>query len=402
MYDAIIIGAGAAGTATALLLARRGYRILVLERSGIPTDKESAHLIQLPGSERLARWGLLDRLAVSGCPPISRLALDLGDAVIVGAPPARGGVRTLYAPERAVLDRLLADAAVEAGAEVRQGCTVKELLWRDGAIAGVQAVDANGRTIIERARIVVGADGRRSLVAQAVHAPIYHARPPLTFIYAATSTGVPVSGVEMTVRDGQTVVAYPTHGDRTRVIVQGRYADHDAFRADIEGNFARALEQAPALAERVQAGQRQGPITGAAELPNYFRQSHGPGWALVGDAGLHIDPTLAHGIAGSFRDAELLTEALAEGFAGRRPMAEALAEYQGRRDAAALPLFGLITRLAAMTPFTPAAADLMRAVAADPAAADSFIGVLCGVVPEAAFFAPEQIGRLMAQAMVAA
>lgn len=127
MFDAIVVGARCAGSPTAMLLARRGYRVLLLDRARFPSDTISTHWIWPPGVACLKRWGLLDRVVASNCPPIRSLGLDLGAFVLTGVLPAVEGVDEMYAPRRTVLDKLLLDAAAEAGAEVREGFAVTGL-----------------------------------------------------------------------------------------------------------------------------------------------------------------------------------------------------------------------------------------------------------------------------------
>src|SRR6201997_3692007 len=132
MYDAIIVGARAAGSPTAMLLARKGHRVLVVDRASFPSDTLSTHYIHQPGVARLRRWGLLDRLIATGCPPSRRLTFDVGPFALTGTPPPSDGVAEGYAPRRTVLDHLLVEAAAEAGAEVRTGVSVDELVFEDG------------------------------------------------------------------------------------------------------------------------------------------------------------------------------------------------------------------------------------------------------------------------------
>ena len=177
-YDAIVVGARCAGSPTAMLLARKGYKVLVVDRARFPSDTLSTHILHPPGVASLRRWGLLDRVVVTGCPPIHTYAVDFGPFTISGAP-GTDEDPVAYAPRRTVLDKLLVDATVEAGAEVREGFTVSEVVVDDGRVTGVRGHRGDGRTVTERARVVVGADGRHSLVARAVRPEQYHEKPRL-------------------------------------------------------------------------------------------------------------------------------------------------------------------------------------------------------------------------------
>ena len=179
MYDAIVVGARCAGAPTAMLLARKGYRVLLVDRATFPSDLVlSTHFVWQPGIARLQRWGLLDNIRASHCPPIAFFHLDLGPFTLTGAPPPAEGVTTAYSPRRIVLDYALVEAAVAAGAELREGFAVQELLRDGDRVAGIRGRATGGKTVTEGARIVIGADGMHSLVARAVHAEAYHTTTP--------------------------------------------------------------------------------------------------------------------------------------------------------------------------------------------------------------------------------
>jgi 2-polyprenyl-6-methoxyphenol hydroxylase-like FAD-dependent oxidoreductase len=351
MYEAIVIGARCAGSPTAMLLARKGYRVLLLDRCAFPSDTFRNHFIQHSGCVRLHRWGLLERVAASNCPSIREFITDLGDGALAEPIGSSEGVEGTYAPRRYVLDTILVEAAVEAGAQLREQFAVQELLWEAGRVVGVRGRERGGAVVTERARIVIGADGAHSLVAKAVDAPRYDERPALTFGYNSYFSGVPLSGTEVWTRPGERIfINFPTNHGLTCVAMQAPLAGFHAFRADIERNFFGALDRVPELAERVRAGRREERWYGTADLPNFFRKPFGPGWALVGDAGYHKDPILAQGINDAFRDAELLTEAIDAGFAGRAPLEEALAGYERVRNAEAWPTYAANYAAAALAP----------------------------------------------------
>lgn len=400
MYDAIIVGARVAGSPAAMLLARKGYKVLVVDRATFPSDIMSTHYIHQGGVAALQRWGLLDRVAATGCPPMTNIRLDFGPVVLRGAaPPAAGGVTTAYCPRRFLLDKILVDAAVAAGAEVREGFSVQEVLTEDGRVTGIRGRGADGRTVTEQARIVIGADGIHSLVARAVQAPMYHEQPSYNAGYYSYWSDVPVEEVEWYPRVGQMAIAFPTNDGLVcvaGVTSNNRFAE---YRADIEGTFFRVIDEcAPALAQRLRAGTRRERFVGTADMPNFFRVPFGPGWALVGDAGYHKDPITGEGITDAFLGAEFLAEALAAAWSGSEPLDQALAGYQRRRDEAAMPIYELTTQLARMEPPPPDMAELIGALAANQPDTNRFMGLIAGTTPFAEFFAPENIGRIMSQA----
>jgi flavin-dependent dehydrogenase len=402
MYDAIVVGARCAGSPTAMLLARMGYRVLLLDRDAFPSDHMSTHWVHQTGMARLARWGLRDRLVATGCPPITSITMDVGPFALQGSPPPAGDVIEAYCPRRTVLDKLLVDAAVEAGAELRERFAVQELLWDGDRISGVVGRSATGAVTTERARIVIGADGVHSLVARRVEAPTYNDRGALSCAYYSYWSGVPLEGVEFYPRERRGFGALPTHHGLTCVIVGWPHDEFHAFRADIEGNVLKTLELAPGFAERVRDGRREERFTGTAELYNFFRKPYGPGWALVGDAGYHKDSITAQGISDAFRDADLVAEAVDAGLSGRRPIEDAMAEYEERRNDATFPIFGFTCQLASLEPPPPDTQQLFAALQGNQADTDHFMGVLTGTTPVPKFFAPENIGRIMGAAQARA
>ena len=136
-YDAIVVGARGAGSPTAMLHARKGYHVLVVDRAAFPSDTLSTHILHPPGVAALQRWGLLDRLVATGCPPIDTYSFDFGPFTIAGAP-GTAEAPVAYCPRRTVLDKLLVDGAAEAGTEVREEFTVDDLVVDDGQVVGIR------------------------------------------------------------------------------------------------------------------------------------------------------------------------------------------------------------------------------------------------------------------------
>src|SRR5215470_11671978 len=162
MYDAIVIGARCAGSPLSMLLARKRYRVLLVDRATYPSDTISTLYIWPPGVACLKRWGLLDRVRATNAPPTYEMGFDPGPFQLMGTPPPFDGVSEMLGPRRTVLDKLLLDAAAEAGTEVREGITVTGVTSSDGRVTGIRARGRNGAEFEEQARIVIGADGRHS------------------------------------------------------------------------------------------------------------------------------------------------------------------------------------------------------------------------------------------------
>jgi 2-polyprenyl-6-methoxyphenol hydroxylase-like FAD-dependent oxidoreductase len=395
--DVIVIGARCAGSPTAMLLARKGYDVLLLDRATFPSDTISTHLIHPPGLSALKRWGLIERLKATGCPAIHRYAFDMGPFVIEGAPGV-GDDNVSYGPRRTVLDKLLVDAAAESGVEVREGFSVEEIVFEDGQVAGVRGRGAGG-TVTERARVVVGADGSHSAVAKAVSPEEYHQRAPLQVGYYSYWSGLPMHGrFEAYDRGpGRAWATWPTNDDLTLLIMSWPIAEFETNRHDIERHFMEGLDRAPAFAERVRAAQREDRFYGTS-VPNYFRKPFGPGWALVGDAGYLRDFITAQGISDAFRDAESCATALDQWLSGSRDFEAPMSEYQSARDRQVMPIYEFTCNFAMLAPPTPEMQQLFGAVNGNPEAMDGFAQVISGVRSPADYFSEANIGRIFAAA----
>ncbi len=399
MYDAIIVGARCAGSPLAMLLARKGYRVLLLDKASFPSDTISTHHIHQPGVAYLKRWGLLDKLRASNCPPTKQIKFDVGPFALVGAPVPAEGTAEAYGPRRRVLDKILVDAAVEAGAELRERFTVEELTTDGKSITGIRGRDANGSTVIEHARIVIGADGARSMVADAVKAPIYFDRGMLTCNYYSYWSGVQHEGVELYPREDRTIVVDKTNDGLSLICIVFPKAEFDHIRSNIEGEYLRTIQQnAPTLFERLKNGKREERFAGTGFLPNFFRKPYGHGWALVGDAGYVKDPILAQGITNSFSHAQMLADALDDAFLGLREMQDALADYEHRRNDEVLAMFEHNTQLARLEPPPPEMIALLNALRGNSFEIDRFLGTVAGTVALTEFFSPQNIGRIMERA----
>ena len=313
-YDVIVVGARCAGSPTAMLLARKGYNVLVVDRATFPSDTLSTHVLHPPGVAALKRWGLLDRLTATGCPPIDTYSFDFGPFTISGSP-GTDDSPVSYCPRRIVLDKLLVDAAAEAGAEVREEFTVEDVVVEDGRVVGIRGHGKDGATVTEHAGVVVGADGRYSVVAKAVAPERYNEKPQLLCGYYSYWSGLPMDGkFEVYVRPERGWAAAPTHDGLTLVVAGWPFAEFEANKKDVEGNYMKMFDLAPEFAERIRGAKREARFAGTA-VENYFRKPFGPGWALVGDAGYNKDFITAQGIIG-----RVSRRGAVRGSAGRLPL----------------------------------------------------------------------------------
>ncbi len=396
MYDTIIVGGRCAGAATALLLARRGQRILLLERSGIPSDTLSTHVIWQSGASRLVEWGLGDRLAAS-CPPLRHVTLDAGDVQLTGTAPAATHSADYYCCRRTALDHMLVDAAIAAGAEFRPEFTVEDVLWEDETVIGVVGHARGKARVADQARLVIGADGLHSVVARRVGAAKYAEHPPQSCCYYSYFSGVDIDHGWLCPRDGIAVGAMPTGEGLTMAVVQAGHREADRFRAATEESFWAAMDRAPSIAQPLRAGRREDRFHGTADLPNFLRVPAGPGWVLVGDAGYHKDPITAQGISDAFCQAGLIVELLGPALPAPNGVGPALSTYQALRDERAMPMYELTVGRAALRPPPPELAGLFSALQDNPGQTDRFFGVLAGTVAVGDFYSPENMTEILAR-----
>ena len=394
-YDAIVIGARCAGSPTAMLLARKGYRVLAVDKATFPSDTLSTHLIHPPGVDAMKRWGVLDRVVASGCPPIDTYALDFGPLALVGSP-GTPEMPVAYGPRRTVLDKILVDAADDSGVEVREGFTVDEVLVEDGRVTGIRGHDKGGQSVTDHARVVIGADGRHSLLAKAMGCESYHEKPPLLCGYYSYFSGMDVTRFETYSRHYRGFASFPTNDGLTLVVGGWPYREFEANKSDVEKHWMAMLEQEPKFAARVRAGKREDKFYGTP-VPNYFRKPYGPGWALVGDAGYNKDYITAFGITDAFRQAEQVAGAIDEWFLGAK-YDDVMSRYQKARDEHSLPFYDFTTQVATQDPPSEQMRQLFQAIHGNQEAIDAFVRVNAEMMSPAEFFTEENIGKIFAAA----
>lgn len=341
-YDAVVVGARCAGAATAMLLARAGARVLLVDRQKLGSDTLSTHALMRPAVALLNQWGLLDAVRTSGAPPIRRTTFYYGDETLPIDMAPEGGVDALYAPRRTVLDRVLAEAAAGAGAEMRHQTSLVELTkGRLGRVTGARLKSADGRAFDVQADLVIGADGRNSSVARMTGAEMMVLAEHCTSAVYGHFDGFNPEGYHWMYRPGSSIGLIPTNDGACVFASVPNWAFRSTFGGDALRGFLRTVtgfdpRLAASLLSRA-AGTRLVRFPGA---PGFIRRSSGPGWALVGDASYFKDPLTAHGITDAFRDAQLLSRAVLGGEAG------GLARWQNERDALSMPLFTITDAIA--------------------------------------------------------
>lgn len=354
--DVVIVGARCAGAATAMLLARAGHDVVMIDRAALPSDTTSTHSLSRGAVVQLSRWGLLDAVLESGAPAIRTVDFHRYDAdghqVSRREVKDKAGVDLVLAPRRRELDRVLGEAAINAGARLLDGTTVRAVVQElHGRVTGVRAVTEDGALLDVHARLVIGADGLRSRVARHVRAPLVERHAPGGVCLYAYVGDVAWDGFEFHHSERRLAGVFPTHGGEAVVWLMlpvdeaGRLLHAGNRRGSVWLDFLRA--GAPRLAERVEAGSIRSPLRGTVALPNHVRRAGGPGWALVGDAGYHRDPITGHGITDAFRDAELVATATHQALIEPSLERAALATYERQRDAALARTFALTRELAA-------------------------------------------------------
>jgi flavin-dependent dehydrogenase len=346
-FDVVVVGARCSGAATAMLLARAGLSVLAIDRAAYGTDTLSTHALTLPGVLQLSRWGVLDQVRAAGTPRVSRVIYDYDGEVVDIAMRARGDVDRLYAPRRSVLDRILVDAAVQAGAEVRHRVRLVELLSSADRVTGI-VVDDGHRRLPIRARLVVGADGARSSVARQVGARYTYTAPHSAATTYAYAHALPQDAYRNYFKSGVGVGVIPTNNGEANVWVAV-----SADRENIGWPRSRQMfesvlrEVVPELAPTVLAttkNARRSTFTGAK---GFARTCWGPGWALVGDAGYFKDPISAHGMTDALIGAELLSRSVIAVFQGETE-ARALESYANSRQQLIAPMIPAIEHAATM------------------------------------------------------
>jgi 2-polyprenyl-6-methoxyphenol hydroxylase-like FAD-dependent oxidoreductase len=396
MYDAIVVGARCAGSPTSMLLARKGYRVLLVDRATFPSDTISTHILWPHGAEAMERWGLASALEATGAPPICRrMSFDVGPFALRGAIADANDGRGGCCPRRKVLDSLLLNAAAASGAEIREAFAVESLLFDGDTVVGIRGRHRRGSAVEERARIVVGADGVHSFVAKQVQAPEYDRRPIFVCAYYSYFSDVRQDDIELYVREHCAFGGAPTNDGLHLVMVNWPTSDFAAVRSDVEAHVQRALTMAPDFAARVNSGKREETWYGTAGVPNYFRKPYGKGWALVGDASYNRDPITAQGMSDAFIEAEQLVDAIDAGFSGRGDLEAALAAVEAARNDRVRPMYEFTSQLAALEPPPPPMQELFAALRTNQEATNAFLSAITGAAPLGAFLSPENLSRLI-------
>ncbi|WP_309234335.1 NAD(P)/FAD-dependent oxidoreductase [Streptomyces lunaelactis] len=395
-----MVGARVAGAPAAMLLARAGYRVLMLERARFPKDTLSTLYIHQPGVAQLNRWGVLPDVVSTGAPALDKVRYTIDDFRLEGCSWPADGISAAYAPRRHLLDSILVNAAVDAGVEFRDNCSVNDLVFEDDRVVGVRTGSVRGGGgDVERARLVIGADGMRSTVAAKLQAPLVVEDPAFTCAYYSYWSDLPAE-FRLFEAPGNWVGTVPTNDGAT--LVAG-YFPQSEF-GNIRGDALNALldcvaRTAPEVREQMAGGRQLERVHGTGDQRNFFRQAAGPGWALIGDAGHHKDSITARGITDGFFQSQLLVDCIGDGLQDPERLQSALERFAVQRTEALMPYYRSTLKTARLA--APAhQVDMLRAISTSPEISDRYFSTMSGVCPVDEFLTPELL-ELMAERVAA-
>jgi menaquinone-9 beta-reductase len=378
--DVVVVGARCAGSATAVALARAGARVVVLDRVAFPADTISTHLLWPAGLAELQALGVYEQVMALGAPPMPEAVAAGAGHQLRGRFTPVDGIDHALCVRRIGLDAQLVAGARAAGADVREHARVTELLWEGARVAGVRYVDEDGAVREVRAALVVGADGRRSTVAQQVGVvDPYRAQPSgRACFYAYWRDGARGDWRHVAAQwreGGELGTAFPCDDGLVLVLLQPPVARAAEFRGDLNGVYRRSVAAMPGLAARLEGAEMATKVRAATGIESYFRRSSGPGWALAGDAGHFKDPVTAQGIRDALRFGRLLGEAAAPVVDDVVALDRVVAAWERRRERECLETYQWTNTLARGETMTALEGELYRAAQRRPALAGEMLDV---------------------------
>jgi 2-polyprenyl-6-methoxyphenol hydroxylase-like FAD-dependent oxidoreductase len=396
-FDVIVIGGSVSGAPTAMLLARHGHKVLLVEKSVFPRDTNSTHFIWPRGISYLNRWGVADHI-LDSTPHYRNMEVNIEGISLVGSIPLedlkrrfrklhgddRGVIDYYCGPRRYFLDNHLLNCAKEAGVDVREGVTYNSPIVENGRVVGINASRQNGTAISARAKLVIGADGRFSRFVKDVGSKDTDFRALSTFAYFSYFSGIDKEQLSIHKRGRFGTAIFPTLDKTHMVLVYGPCAYWEDFRKNAEQNFFDIYRFcAPDVAKQIENGKRTEAFKAASRMEAFQRESHGPGWALVGDAGSFKDQVTAMGISHSFRDAELISGYIHRALAGEFALDEALDEYQKVRAADYVDYFDLVCKTAEMNGYSKEDLKYFYSIRNDQAMIDQMLSQFGDTLPPA-------------------
>jgi 2-polyprenyl-6-methoxyphenol hydroxylase-like FAD-dependent oxidoreductase len=395
VFDAIIVGAGVAGSATALLTQRASHPVLLLNND-TAAPAHAAEIVWHAAVAKLNRWGLQEEFEALGAPAITRVRVNLWGTALTGSPTPLGRVDRFYAPLRSSLDKMLQEEAARVGVVVRNGFEVTELIKSGNVVSGVRGRNAEGAVVEETAKVVIGADGRDSFVASSVKAPFTDQRTPGCVCVYGMWSGVALTEAHFSIREGAAYELVSSQSGLTRAAVYWSESAHPNSGHAPESAYLSILKSDERVASLLADGRVEGSLAVTLDAPAFMRQGQGPGWALVGDAGYYENPITAQGIVNAFRDAEFLAMALDEAFSGRRPLHAALRDYDVNRTENAASMYEATDRRSRLKTPPPEIRQMIAALPGNQEDTDQCLGVDPGSVSIDDFLAPDNVKRIIA------
>jgi flavin-dependent dehydrogenase len=401
-YDVLIVGGRAAGGSLALLLARQGRRVLVADRDEFPSDTMSTHFMGLPAVGALKRLGVLDDILAAGFRRITRHRTWIDDCCFEGPAAPPGGFS--LCPRRIVLDSVLIEHAVKASARFEPRTRVDGLLQEGGDVVGAVLQTTGGERREVRARVVIGADGKASKVAEWVGTHEYDAVPALRPAYYGYFHGIEPRSeatLELFFGGDQIGFLFPMREGEDCIALEIQPEEFAEFRSQHDAVFETRVRRLPEMARRMQNARLEGKVIGVKGIDNHFRKPYGPGWALTGDAGYLKDPSTGLGIGDALEQSFMLAEALGAWFDGADWEAT-MSAFQQRRDKAMKPAYDATLAFTRMRDMAPAEQNVLKAVFLSPsttrAIAHSMVAQLSSLLPPAALGQTAFLSKMFAPA----
>ncbi len=366
--DVVVVGGRLAGCAVAAPLARAGRRVVVLDKMRFPSDQLSTHLLMPAGTSELAKLGALPRILALNPSQVRYTQVEAeGITCRERLRPADDGIDYGVCIPRDLQDVQLVEAAREQGADIREGATLEDLIWRAGRVAGVRYRDADGGSREIDATLVVGADGRRSTVASLVGSwtPYRLSRNGrgLVFRYLDDPlAGTVDAETYYQWREGDSFAfAFPTTpAGKILVLLMGHRDEVHEARADAEGYWQRKLDEHPGLARRIAGAPPGSKLRSTGETPAFFRASSGPGWALAGDAGHFKDPVTGQGMRDALWAGRTLAEHVLPVLDDPVAVDVATRSWEAERDRECLPAYHFANADTRVESQSPALCELVR------------------------------------------
>jgi flavin-dependent dehydrogenase len=340
-YDIIIIGARVAGSTLAAILGQNGYRVLVLDRSSFPSDTLSTHFFRAPALRAFNQIGVSG--GVQSVAPHLRVNYNVIDGIEFPEPVDRPDDYPFYmCVRRIVLDDILIRRIKQIpNAELQEGVKVTGLIWNNNSVSGVKWEKADKKGEF-KAKVIVGADGVNSIMAKEVNAEAEYQEPVTRAMYYAYYKGITSKegpAAEFHYNGNTLVYCFPCDSDLTLIAASIPIAQFASFKRNVEEEFNGIVNSMEALSERFNKAEREGPIRGSGSIPGYLRIPYGNGWALVGDAGMVMDPWSGQGIDQATTHSVLLADSLDNYFSGKNDWVSAMAAYHKARNEFSLKTF---------------------------------------------------------------